>query len=314
MQTLRSTLAIALVLGACGDDASTARDAGGGDAGAPPGDAGPTLATVDRTRDPACPAGVAWLVGVTGGVVDEAGAPVAGARPQLCIRIHMGPLLCLGPPTTNAAGEYEIIVPRDARCADRAVMRVRLPSTDTATTYCRVDVGSAVDAVVDVPSPYVIVATEPPSMLPPAGDPTMPRTVTFADGLEIDVVPDAFELGGTYDDLAARRVPEALLTSHCTFAEAPTGPALRAVWGVSREGGLAGDGFAIRIPNEAMLAAGTTVELWLVGGLDTVLADGTMVEEADWVQFGTGTVTADGELIASDAATPLPYLSWFGWR
>ena len=42
--------------------------------------------------------------------------------------------------------------------------------------------------------------------------------------------------------------------------------------------------------------------------------DGTMVEEADWEQFGTGNVTADGTFITSNAATPLPYLSWFGYR
>ena len=70
-------------------------------------------------------------------------------------------------------------------------------------------------------------------------------------------------------------------------------------------------GFPVRIPANG-LAEGTRVELLVLGGLETRLADGTSVHEADFDVFGTATVT-DG-MIVSDPGSELPYLSWLGYR
>jgi hypothetical protein len=56
------------------------------------------------------------------------------------------------------------------------------------------------------------------------------------------------------------------------------------------------------------------VELFVLGGLETYLADRTPVPEADFARFGTATVSADGTEIASDPGSGLPHFTWLGYR
>jgi len=251
-----------------------------------------------------------FVTEVQGTIVTEGGEGVPGARPQACIRKSPDrALTCLEPPTADAAGSWFITVPDAVQCWESAAMRVLLPAGGYATTYCDLDPSPAADGVLGVSAPYVLYATPAPSTLPPVGDASVMRTVVFDDGLEVDVVPDSLGFGVDYDSLAARRVP--LGAESPCFAE---GAGLAGLYGFGEEGSADDGGVAVRIPNTTAIAAGAAVELLLVGGLATTLGDGTPVEEAALVVFGTATVSADGAFVVSDPGSELPYFTWLGYR
>ena len=268
-------------------------------------DPGPGVGGIDRTPDPGCTG--QWVVGVQGRVEDPSGTGIAGARTQICVLPVGGTLVCLLPPTTDTSGGFEAIVTDPmARCAERITMRVLLPGAIRATTYCELEL-TPTDAVIALADPIVLFDVERPACLPPEGDPTEPRTVTFADGLElVDLRPEQIR---DYDQLAAARHE---LAGHCISSRAPVGGFLGA-HGFRPETDVEG-GAAVHIPNATGLAAGTTVDLYLLGGLASSLADGTPVEEGEWARFGTGTVSADGAMIESDPGTRLTVLTWVAYR
>ena len=268
-----------------------------------PGDAG-----LDLTRDPGCPAQAAWVAQLTGSVVDEDEAPVPGARVQTCVRTDTERLLCLQPATVDDEGAFQVTVPQNARCMLRATARVVLPLSDTATVYCHVDL--PLDAAsLHVDAPYVLFDTTPAGMVPPIGDASAVRTVTFGDGLEIDVVPERIFMDD-YGRLAARRFAPDEVPS-CMLTDAPE---LDAVYAFSPEGDIYDDGFALRIPNHTGLAAGAEVELYALGGLSCSLPDDTLIEEGVWQRFGTARVGDDGAAIDVPAGQGLPCFNWMGYR
>jgi hypothetical protein len=311
---VRALLLCALLLGACGTP--VANSDGGDDAQRsmceePPPvrdpilDPGPGLAGIDRTADPGCTG--QWVVGVEGRVEDPAGVGIPGARTQICVLPVGGSLLCLLPPTTDASGAFEAVVTDPAaRCAERITMRVLLPASINATSYCELEL-TPTDAVVSLTDPLVVFGLERPACLPPEGDPTEPRTVTLADGLElVGLRPEQIH---DYDQLAAARHD---LGGQCMLRRAPAGDFLGA-YGLRPETDVDG-GVGVRIPNATGLAAGASVDLYLLGGLASSLADGTAVEEGEWARFGTGTVSGDGRTIESDPGTRLTVLNWIAYR
>ncbi|MEM9194554.1 MAG: hypothetical protein AAGF12_35580 [Myxococcota bacterium] len=311
------------ILAACGDDApedaadaavdgrpvDAASDANGADVVADATeDASPdaTLGTIDRTPDPSC--GGTWVVGVTGEVRDEAGAPVEDAFTQTCVRIWPDDVLaCLNPPQTDATGIYEVLVPESPRCMSAAAMRVVAPEANFATTYCHMEL-TTTDSVL-TPEPFVLYRVDPPVNLPDEGDRAAMRTVQLADGVEIDVIPEQLGIGADYSRMSARRV--ALDATLC-FLEGTTD--LTALYAFGLEGRVIGTPFPIRFPNTEGLAPGTEVDLLILGGLDTQRPDGTYIEEADIEPFGRATVSDDGRWVASDLDAGLPYFSWVGYR
>lgn len=265
-----------------------------------------SLAGLDRTPDPSCTG--AWTVGVEGRVETPTGEGIAGARTQICVVPVGGELLCLVPPTTDASGAFEAAVTEpSARCVERMTMRVLLPGSINATSYCELELAPS-DGVLTLADPIVIFPVERPACLPPEGDETEPRTITLADGLElVDLRPEQIR---DYDELAAGRHDP---SGHCLLARAPAGGFLGA-YGFRPEVDVLGGGVAVRIPNATGLAPGTTVELWVLGGLATSLADGTHVEEGEWARIGAGTVSADGARVESDPGARLTALTWIAYR
>lgn len=291
-------------LAACPDTSSGA-DAGPEDdtEGGPNEDAG----VLDLTRDPVCPADVAWVGEVVGDVVDESGAPVDNAIAQMCVRTHGGLFLCLQPTPTASDGSFHVVVAENARCADRATLRILVPQENRGTLYCNVAL-SVTEPSLELAAPFVMIETAAPSERPALGDEDAARTVVFADGLEVDVTPGAMLFPDDYDRLAARALSVADVPA-CMLEGAPS---FDGVYAFSPESELSDASFAMRIPNSAGLSNGADVELWLLGGLSTSLADGTRVEEGVWERFGTGTVS--GPVIDVPAPQGLPSFNWFGWR
>jgi hypothetical protein len=307
---VRHLAALFVLAVGCGDD--DARPDAATDAGAAPpdaptiGDAGPPDAGFGPDD---CDA--TWIETITGTIVDEAGAPVAGARPQACLRVSPGgALVCLLPPTAAADGTYVIEVGGFERCVGSAALRVLLPTSTLATTYCHLDVSATADGALALDEPTVLYATVPATTLPPLGDETVERTVVFDDGLELDVIPAELGFDVEYTDLRARRVPIDAAVP-CFARDVPD---LAGLYAFGDEGTVEDGTFAIRIPNASALPAGTTVELLVLGGLETVLADGTLVPEADLVPFGMATVSADGTTISSAPGSGLPHFTWLAYR
>jgi hypothetical protein len=66
---------------------------------------------------------------------------------------------------------------------------------------------------------------------------------------------------------------------------------------------------ALDLPNDTGLAAGTVVDVWVVGGahaLDAGLAEG------EWRRWTSATVSADGTRIRTATGEGIGYLTWFG--
>jgi hypothetical protein len=239
-------------------------------------------------------------------VVDEAGAAVPEARAQLCARLSPDDnLVCLFPETADADGRVTIRPEGANRCLNSAKMRVLLPSSTLTTTYC--DVPLPGDPVVEVDADYVLYDSTPATDLPPEGDVVEVRTVSFTDGLEVDVQPQSMFPPGSYASLGARLLEP----------EAPRpcwdDGSFRAIWAFDPEVNLAFAG-AFRAPNPSPeeLEAGDEVEILVLGGLDTRTREGFAVEEAAIEPIGTGTISEDGTTVETEVE--LPVLNWMMLR
>lgn len=285
------------------------------DSGVPPADSGVALdATVgpdsgscfietppDPTPDPSCTAD--WLTVVKGDLVRAAGGPVEDARAQLCLRTPTDVLRCLRPVATCADGHFEISVPEEARCVAHGALRMLLPTGGYATTYCELPVVNP--PVVTLATALRLYSTNPVANLPPAGELSTARDVTFEGGLVASLIPNDTYV--EYGDLAARKISAADPVP--CFLEGQ--PAPDGLWAFSPEGDIVGTGAPLVIPNTTGLPAGSTVRLYVLGGLDCTLSDGTLVPESEWREYGNAQVSADGTVIEG---ARLPCLTWFGYR
>jgi len=259
-------------------------------------------APVDAAGDAPLPPCDATAVDVVRGrAVDASGAPVERARPQLCARVApSGNLVCLTPPFSAADGSFVIEVPPEVRCMRSAAMRMLVTGGPYATAYCPVDLTPTSGGTLELADDVELFSVER-GTLPPVGDPAMPREVLLAGGLELQVSPT--DIGGETD--YARLGAAAVEPSRSCVPEAR---ALEGLLAATPEVSLDAP---FRILSSG-LAAGARVDLFVIGGLGTRLADGTEVEEADLVRFGGATVDADGT-ITPEAGVRLPHLNWLGW-
>jgi len=241
-------------------------------------------------------------------------APVVGARTQACLRLFPDDrLVCLRPPSTDANGDFAIVIPDTAtdtepglRCLNRAVMRVLAPDAPFATTYCPVEFPADPDPVFAIEEPYVLYPVTA-GTVPPRGDETMAREVTLPGGLVLTLAPADLPMSDAYAELSGGTVDVA--ATQC-FAE---GLALDGAYVFDPESPISG-GAEVRIPNTEGLSAGAEVDLYILGGLETFLLDGTFVEEAELGEIGVGTVSSDGAFIEGGPSARVPYLTWLAWK
>ncbi len=321
----------ALALAACGDSPPrmrSTRDAGsvasdayapmGTDAASPPRiEVGPLpndpmLDATDRTRGASCPLSSRWVVAVRGRVVDETGAPIEGAFLQPCLVLGgTDRRVCLRPSTSDADGVVTAIFPEESRCVDEVALRMLVPESARATGYCAVLAAGGPDAVDDgviVPDrPLVLVDTDAPRMRPPVGDEASMREVSF-EGLALMTIPRVIG-AESYDAMGARLVPGALATDTCLGDGTP----MDLLVAFSPEAAV-DDRAGVPATIEARgFAPGETVELFVLGGLATMLANGDLVPEAEWHRFGAATVSEDGR-ITTPSGSGVPHLGWLGVR
>ena len=316
-----------------GDDAAAASDDASGESGESSGEEGSDeggealaceLMEPGHSADPgpecndaSCPCG-AIVNTVTGVVQDASGAPVAGAKAQMCTRSAIdGSSVCLTPVDVAADGTFNVNVPADNNCLYEGVLRALAPGQNFSTAYCTYDMADidASSGTVDLSdSPAVLHATQLASDLPAecVGQSCLESTdefvtVTFEDGLELDVNP-AWLFNGAVGlkDLSAHYIEG---TAHlCNGAQIEGSPG---TWAFSPEG----DGFEIRfparIPDKLGLADGTVVNLYIQGGIGHTIQVGeekTECEEGTWTHFACATV--EGGVITLDETNGVPAIGW----
>jgi len=233
---------------------------------------------------------------VRGRVVDELDMPIADARVQLCARIEPdGNLVCLLPPRTAPDGTFLIEVDATVSCMSAATMRVFVPGGGFATTYCAVDLSVTREGVLTTASPIEVFRV-PAATVPPRGDATLARDVDLG-AVILNVAPGALPNEEDYASLGARFIDPA---TSCL-------PAIHAMNGLvlfTPEAELrAPASITLRIPEAR---PGARYEVHILGGIGTLLEDGTSVEEGHLARVGVGTVDADG-LLRVDAR--IRYLS-----
>jgi hypothetical protein len=258
-------------------------------------------------RPASCGAEHGFVSAVRGWVVAPGGKPLPGVFAQLCVHPAVGNFVCLNPAPTDDEGVYTLEVPEQYRCLDQVGMRVVAPGANRATAYCPMDFSQGPAIILEEPSvlPFALPATD----LPPLGDEDEKRDVTFADGLVLEVTPSLLFSGSVrYDRLSARRIPTDAV-GLCGGAETFDG-----LYVSYPEDRIEPPGFALRIPNTTDLPAGAPVDLFVLGGLDCKLHDGTLVQDGVWAKFGEGRVTEDGATILSNEGAGLPCTNWMGYR
>jgi hypothetical protein len=264
-------------------------------------------------RDPGCAEENGWVAAIRGWVAAPGGAPLAGAKAQACVTAANQMFSCLAPVDTNGEGVYTVNFDQDIRCVKRVTVRILMPRSGRATYYRPLDVMGD-DPVIRLEDPAVLPFATPAVDLPPLGDEDQVRPVVFDDGLILQVTPSLYWSGsGTYAAFAGRRVPSdavGLVPSARDFA------GIYAFYpeGEMSKAGETSPGFPVSIPNVHGYAAGTAVELFVLGGLECHLQDGTKVDEGHWGKFGEATVSDDGTTIDSNPGVGLPCFNWFAYR
>lgn len=258
---------------------------------------------VDTTPDPACTG--TWVATVRGLLQTGGGTPVDDGRAQVCIRTPDDVLTCLRPKATCNGGEWEVLVPEFVRCVKTMVMHSFALDLPLAESYCEPDVAGQ-GARVTLADPIKLYDTTPVASLPPLGDATAARTVSFIGDLDVEVTPDQMFEG--YDRLGAIRLAGDVSPAPCFVG--PTDN-FAAMYGFTPSINIDGaTGYPFTVKNTG-LTEGTMVDLFVLGGLDCRLDEtpDSVVEEAHWENYATVAVAADGSISGN-----LPCFNWFAYK
>ena len=279
------------------------------------------VALGDNCDDPSCPCGVVVNT-VTGFVQDATGAPVTGAKAQICTRSARDySSVCLSPVDVAANGAFSVSVPSDNNCLYEGVLRALAPASSYSTAYCTYDMADleVTGGVIDLSAaPAVLYPTTAANNLPAecvggAGcmaDQDEYVTMNFDDGLSIDINPSWLFNGAVgLKDFSATYIEG---TDHlCNGDQIAGAPG---VWAFSPEG----DGFEIRfparIPDKLGLADGTLVNVYIQGGVGQTIGEGEdkkECEEGTWRHFACATV--EGGVITLDEANGVPAIGWLAY-
>ena len=244
---------------------------------------------------------------IRGWIVDRIGRPISGAKAQLCVEGEGGTTQCLPPTDSGEDGVFNLDIAPGDQCLSKAAFRVIKPGSGRAPMYCNAPLDlDATNSRLIMEQPFVLYAGIPAADLPPIGDEEMTRTVTFANGVQLDIKP--FDLVSPYEELGMRTVgTDERGLCFLEAAEAPT-----RLYAFSPDSTIYGNA-TVRFPNETELEPGAKVDISILGGLGCE-RNGEHIAEGTWQSIGTGTVNAAGDYIESDDGTSLTCLTWVGYQ
>lgn len=259
----------------------------------------------DTTPDPNCSGD--WLATVAGRLQLDDGTPLDDGRAQVCLRdADTDVLVCLRPEASCPDGSFEVRIPESNRCVGNMVMHSFSFNGSFADTFCDVDVAGADPRADFSNDPWVVYRTTPVANLPPVGDDTMARTVTFENNLSVEVTPERLFDG--YDTLASVFLDGRPAEAPCFLG---ANDDYDAIWGFTPALNISGaDGYPFRITDTG-LTEGTMVDLFVLGGLECWLdaMPTSNVPEGEWDNYATVTVGAGGVIEGN-----LPCFNWFAYR
>jgi len=251
------------------------------------------------------------LTGVSGVVLDGDGNPVTGLFVQPCTysddaeKCHKA--------TTKADGSFSLSF---APAIKVNALHVRFVTDDFTPSACHWEFEELPFANNEVvfEQPFVIEAMGEPDATVDIGS---EGADVSADGMSFSIGADDW-FPGIFEPTSVR-VHKLDLDAHlpCFVPEdnVPDGLyALTPDWlSFSTPGGL-----EVSFENSKGLGAGATVDLYVLGGLDTKIrpleGEPVHLHTGDYYKFGTGTVSADGNEIVSDPGMGLPAMGWMGWK
>ncbi len=313
-----SLIACGLLVAACGSDEADSNN-GSPDAGQDvvqddvQADSPSSDAPSETTSDVAQEAGPCTDVSsVSGSVVDESDAALAGVGLVLCIYQEGGTAKCLNPTKSSSAGTFKVDMPGGSACLQSASYQLKADDLTVSPLYCPVDV--AAGGAITTPGPDRLVSV-PACTRDPLGAETDAHEVTAPDGMSMTVVPGGVWLFDfAYEDLRIMRWDAAEWGWPC-FIDASNAPDDLAVFAPEIEVQPdAKDAIHVSFPNDAGLAAGTVVDLYGLGGAATSGWDGEDVHEGAWEVIGEAVVSSDGARIETRPGEGLPFATWVGWK
>jgi len=270
----------------------------------------PRLSLPDAERAKPASCGDTWLAGSTGRVTTDRGEVLVGATVAYCAYTSES-ATCLPWVRTEAGGWYSLLVQEPHRCVKRLSVRVIPPAgRRLSEAYCAPPLG-APGGVLDLSADLRLTTLDAPTSLPPLGDPTVVRTVAFADGLELTFAPDDMIEGDQYDKLSAGAVTDA--ERPCFLPEGLSMDALYAFGPAMNVGVFAGrPKVRFKLPNPKGLPEGTVVELFVLGGSASQLDADRPIEEGAFTPAGLGHV--EGGRVVPSPGGELSVLSVVGYR
>lgn len=262
----------------------------------------------DRTKPASC--GDSWLAGSTGRVTTDRGEVVVDATVAYCA-YKSDNSVCLPWVKTEAGGWYSVLVDEPHRCVKRLSVRVIPPAgRRLSEAYCAPPLG-APGGVLDLSADLRLYTLDAPKSLPPLGDPTVARTVSFADGLELTFAPDDMIEGDQYDKLSAGALADA--ERPCFLPDGLSMDALYVFGPAMNVSVFAGrPKVKFKLPNPKGLPEGTAVELFVLGGSASQLDADRPIEEGEFTPAGLGRV--EGGRIVPSPGSELSVLSVVGYR
>lgn len=296
--------------GGSGGSAGTTSDAGDQDAVADTGTPDATDKDADKP-DVQHEAGACFdVTSVSGSAVDEAGGALADALATVCIYYSEEVSKCLAPKKTDAAGSFSVSMPEGSACLMTAAVNLKDTNDLSAVgLYCPIDVSAGGDVAM---SGSMTLVKAPQCDRDPLADATQPHTVTNPEGASMTVVPDElwmFEFG--YEDLRLRTWDGS--SGWPCFVD-PSNPPDGLVGFAPPLEVKSEDAVHVSFPNTAGLAAGTAVDLYILGDGATNTWDGDLVHEGEFAVIGEAVVSQDGTRIETKPGEGLPFGTWVGWK
>jgi hypothetical protein len=266
----------------------------------------------DVQTDDTSPGNCTNVTSVSGSVINESDAAMAGVGVVLCIHPEGANAKCLDRVKTDPAGAFAISMPSDSACLRSASYALKADSRDITPLYCAVDVQAG--GAITTAAPDRLVAV-PVCTRDALGSEDDVHRVTAPDGVWMDVIPSGiFLFDFPYEDLRLRRWNTQDHGLPC-FVDASNAPEDLVVFAPEIEVAFdATDAVHVSFPNDAGLEAGTVVDLFGLGGAATLRWDGSTVPEGHWDVIGEAQVTPDGSRIETRPGEGLPFATWVGWK
>ena len=249
----------------------------------------------------------------SGVVHDSAKKPLEGVSAVVCL-VQNGIPNCERAVLTGPDGKFNVDT---SKCVQRAAYHLNhLTNLKLAPLYCPYKLGAG--GAITSPKPDILVEA-PSCTRTPHGDPTKEHTITASSGSEVrlipeNIIPNAMEADYTKFELLVWDKDKYGWPCFIDDAHAPEELIAFAPELETPPGTFANNSLHVAFKNTKKLAAGTKVDIYMLGAATTKTHDGRQIHEGIWEKACIGIVDSAGKFIVSEKDKGLPGGTWIGWR